>query len=162
MRDKDGNIVPVGTPGYAWAKNPAGMTGYYKNEDCFVDGWFDTGDIMKVDEDGYYYFVDRAKDMVKTGGENVYCMEVENILGTHPAVADCAVFGIPDPRWSEAVVAAVILNNGMEATEDELIAYCKNHMASYKKPQRIFFEEVFPRTTVGKINKIALRTKYGE
>lgn len=161
LRDEAGAPVPVGTPGHVWAKNCAAMTGFYKKSSPFVDGWYDTGDIMKCDAEGYFYFIDRAKDMVKTGGENVFCIEVEAVLRTHPAVSDCAVFGIPDEKWSEAVVAAVVLAEGAEASEDELILWCKEHMASYKKPRKIFYVEQLPRTTLGKVNKVALREKYG-
>ncbi len=162
IRDGDGNPVKPGEAGIVWAKNAAAMTGFYKQKSPFVDGWYDTGDIMKQDEDGYFYFIDRAKDMVKTGGENVYCIEVESVLRGHPAVNDCAVFGIPDPKWAEAVVAAVVLNEGMNASEQDLINYCRNNMASYKKPQRIFYVDHLPRTTLGKVNKVALRNKYSD
>lgn len=161
LRDDKGEPTPTGTPGRVWARNCASMTGFYKKSSPFVDGWYDTGDIMKQDEDGYFYFIDRAKDMVKTGGENVFCIEVEAVLRSHPAVSDCAVFGIPDEKWSEAVVAAVVLMPEAQASEDELISWCREHMASYKKPQRIFYVEQLPKTTLGKVNKVALRKEYG-
>lgn len=161
LRDDSGAPVPTGTPGRVWAKNCAAMTGFYKIPSPFVNGWYDTGDIMKQDEEGYFYFIDRAKDMVKTGGENVFCIEVEAVLRSHPAVSDCAVFGIPDEKWSEAVVAAVVLMPDAQAGEDELISWCRDHMASYKKPQKIFYVEQLPRTTLGKVNKVALRKRYG-
>jgi len=125
-----------------------------------ADGWFHSGDIAYMDEDGYVYIVDRKKDMIVTGGENVYSTEVENVLYEHPAILEAAVIGIPDEKWGEAVHACVVLKEGMTATEEEIIAFCKENLARYKAPKSVEFLSALPRTGSGKIYKKGLRDRY--
>ena len=124
------------------------------------DGWLYTGDMAVMDEEGYVTIVDRRKDMIVTGGENVYSTEVENTLYLHPAVLECAVVGVPDEKWGEAVRAIVVLKPAREATEEELIRFCKERIARYKAPKAIDFISVLPKTGSGKIEKKKLRDAY--
>ncbi len=124
------------------------------------DGWLHTGDLAVVDPEGYVNIVDRKKDMIVTGGENVYSTEVENVLYEHPAILEAAVIGIPDEKWGEAVHACVVLKEGMTATEEEIIAFCKENLARYKAPKSVEFLSALPRTGSGKIYKKGLRDKY--
>ncbi len=124
------------------------------------DGWLYTGDLAIMDQEGYVTIVDRKKDMILTGGENVYSTEVENVLYMHPAVLECAVVGIPDPKWGEAVKAILVLKPGQKATQDEIIQFCKSKIAHYKAPKSIDFIEALPRTGSGKIHKKGLRDQY--
>ena len=153
--------VPRGEVGELVARGPAIMLGYYKDEDktatTFRGGWHHTGDIVKMDEDGFIYFVDRAKDIIKTGGENVSSQEVEAFLYKHPKVADAAVVGMPDPVWSEAVTAVIVPKPGQTIDEKEMIDFCKQAMAAYKVPKNIFFIEALPRNPSGKVLKNVLR-----
>ncbi len=144
-----GDIV---TPGY-W-KLPE------ETAKALKDGWLYTGDMAVIDNEGYLTIVDRKKDMIVTGGENVYSTEVENTLYQHPAVFECAVVGIPDEKWGEAVHAVVVLKPGMNATEQELIHFCKERIARYKSPKSIEFMAELPKTGSGKIEKKKLRGKY--
>jgi len=138
--------------------------GYWKlpeeTEKSIREGWLYTGDLAVIDEEGYVTIVDRKKDMILTGGENVYSTEVENILYTHPAILECAVIGVPDPKWGEAVKAIVVLKDGQKATGQEIIQYCKHRIAHYKAPKSIDFIDVLPKTGSGKIHKKGLRDKY--
>ena len=140
--------------------------GYWKlpeeTQKSIRDGWLHTGDLAIMDEEGYVTIVDRKKDMILTGGENVYSTEVENILYTNPAILECAVIGIPDAKWGEAVKGIVVLKPGQEATEDEIIQFCKDKIAHYKAPKSIDFIDALPRTGSGKIHKKGLRDKYWE
>jgi acyl-CoA synthetase (AMP-forming)/AMP-acid ligase II len=140
--------------------------GYWKlpeeTEKSIRDGWLYTGDLAVIDGEGYVTIVDRKKDMILTGGENVYSTEVENILYTHPAILECAVIGVPDPKWGEAVKAIVVLKEGQRATGQEIIQYCKHRIAHYKAPKSIDFIDVLPKTGSGKIHKKGLRDKYWE
>lgn len=142
------------------------MRGYWKlpdeTEKSIKDGWFYTGDLAVMDEEGYITIVDRKKDMIVTGGENVYSTEVENVLYMHPAILECAVIGIPDQRWGEAVKGIVVLKSGKKATEQEIIQFCKERIASYKAPKSIDFMGSLPKTGSGKIHKKALKEKYWE
>lgn len=113
-----------------------------------------------MDENGYVYVVDRKKDMIISGGLNIYPWEFEEVLLQHPAVYDCAVIGVPDPRWGEAVRAVVVLRPGHTATEQDLIDFCKQHLAGFKKPQRIDFVDEIPRNAYGKVLKRELRDRY--
>ncbi len=144
-----GDIV---TPGY-W-KNPEETAKAIKN------GWLYTGDMAVIDKEGYVNIVDRKKDMIITGGENVYSVEVENVLYTHPAVLEAAVIGVPHPKWGEAVKAIVVLKEGETATEEEIISHCKAHIAHYKAPKSVDFVQELPKTGSGKIFKKALKDKY--
>jgi fatty-acyl-CoA synthase len=124
---------------------------------AFRDGWLCTGDLAVVNEEEYVTIVDRKKDMIITGGENVYSTEVENVLYTHPSVLEAAVIGVPDAKWGEAVKAYVVLKDGKTATQEEIIFYCKENLAHYKAPKSVDFLEALPRTGSGKIFKKALR-----
>jgi len=124
---------------------------------AFRDGWLYTGDLAVVNPEEYVTIVDRKKDMIITGGENVYSTEVENVLYTHPAVLEAAVIGIPDPKWGEAIKACVVLKPGKEASERDIIAFCKENLAHYKAPKSVDFLEALPRTGSGKIFKKGLR-----
>ena len=122
-------------------KGEAVAKGYWNKPEAtdFKDGWWYSGDIVKVDEDGFYYVIDRKKDMIVTGGMNVYPREVEDVISSHPAVHLVAVIGVPDEKWGEAVKAVIVLKEGAEASEEEIIEYCKDRMASYKKPKSVDF-----------------------
>jgi fatty-acyl-CoA synthase len=156
--------IPRGEVGELVARGPSIMLGYYKNEEktleTFRGGWHHTGDLVRMDEQGYVYFVDRAKDFIKTGGENVSSQEVEATLFKHPKVADAAVIGLPDPVWSEAVTAVIVPHQGQTADEQEIIAFCKQEIAGYKVPKRVFFVDALPRNPSGKIMKNMLRQKF--
>ncbi len=140
--------------------------GYWKlpeeTEKTIKEGWLYTGDLAVMDEEGYVTIVDRKKDMILTGGENVYSTEVENVLYMHPSILECAVIGVPDPKWGEAVKGIVVLKPGHQATEQEIIQFCKERMAHYKAPKSIDFMDALPRTGSGKIHKKGLRDKYWE
>ncbi len=124
------------------------------------NGWLYTGDMAVMDEEGYVTIVDRKKDMILTGGENVYSTEVENVLYMHPAILECAVIGVPDEKWGEAVKGIVVLKPGQHATAEEIIQFCKEHIAHYKAPKSIDFLDALPRTGSGKIQKKELRDPY--
>ena len=159
--DESGARVPAGMPGEALVRSPMVFNGYLGREDerdkVFVGDWFRTEDIMRVDEDGYYYLVDRKRDIVKTGGENVYAQEVERALQAHPAIMDSAVIGVPDPRFGEAIAAAIVLNPGEKLTSAELLDFCAENLASYKKPRYWALMESLPENSVGKVQKNILR-----
>ncbi len=162
--DDTGQELPNGTPGEVALRSDWVMTGYWRNPEATAqamkDGWLLTGDIGTMDDEGFLYIVDRKKDMIITGGENVYCREVEDTLLLHPAVLDAAVIGVPDPKWGEAVKAFIVLREGQQADEAELIAHCRAHMAAYKRPQTVEFRAEFPRLPHGKTDKKALRAPY--
>jgi long-chain acyl-CoA synthetase len=164
ITDKKGKELPRGIPGEIVACTDRMVTGYWKmpkeTAETFVDGWLFSGDVGIMDEDGYVYLVDRKKDMIISGGENIYSREVEDVLYLHPAVADAAVIGVPDEKWGESVKSLVVLKPGTKATEKELIDFCKERLASYKKPKTVDFYESFPKTATGKIKKAELREKY--
>ncbi len=153
--------VPVGTPGEILVKGDQVFGGYWRNDkanrESFTDGWFHTGDIGRFDEDRRLYLVDRKKDMIISGGENVYSREVEDVLCGHPAVAEIAVVGAPDARWGEVVVGVVRLRAGHSVDEAELDAWCRERIAGYKRPRRYLFVDDLPRTASGKIQKAQLR-----
>ncbi len=140
--------------------------GYWKlpeeTKKSIKEGWLYTGDMAVIDQEGYVTIVDRKKDMILTGGENVYSTEVENILYMHPAILECAVVGVPDQKWGEAVKGIVVLKPSQRATEQEIIQFCKERIAHYKAPKSIDFIEALPRTGSGKIHKKGLRDKYWE
>jgi long-chain acyl-CoA synthetase len=137
------------------------MKGYYKNPqataEAFKGGWFHTGDLAYQDEDGYLFIVDRKKDLVIRGGYNVYPREVEEVLYEHPAVAEAAVIGRPDPKLGEEVLAYVALKPGAEATPDELVAFTKERLAAYKYPREVRVVDALPKGATGKILKKELR-----
>jgi long-chain acyl-CoA synthetase len=137
------------------------MLGYLNQPEATAEamksGWYHTGDLGKIDSDGYVYIVDRKKDMLLVGGFNVYPREVEEVLYTHPAVGDAAVIGAPDPIRGEEVVAVVMLKPGAEATDRELIQYCRQQLANFKVPRRVIFRDALPRGGTGKVLKRLLR-----
>jgi long-chain acyl-CoA synthetase len=141
------------------------MRGYWNNPEetaiAFRDGLFRTGDIGYQDAPGYFYILDRLKDMIVTGGENVYSGEVEAVIYQHPAVREVAVFGIPDPQWGELVMACVVLKPGRALTVDDLISHCRRTLANYKIPRRIEFSETeLPKSGSGKVLKRILRERF--
>jgi acyl-CoA synthetase (AMP-forming)/AMP-acid ligase II len=155
------NDVAVGEVGELVVLGDQVTMGYWGNPeatlDAFAGGWFHSGDLAKWDAAGNCYIVDRKKDMIITGGENVYSREVEEVLYKHPAVAEAAIIGLPDVNWGENVVAVIQPRAGQETTEAELIAFCKDNLASYKKPKRVVFVDELPRNAAGKILKRELR-----
>jgi len=164
--DPMGHELPRGEVGEVAARGPGVMLGYWNKpaETAAVlrDGWMFTGDGGRMDEDGFVYIVDRLKDMIITGGENVYSVEVERVISTHPAVAACAVIGIPDAQWGEAVLAAVIKRPGAELSEQDVIDHCKARIAGYKCPRRVSFIDAMPMSGAGKVLKTQLRAPYWE
>lgn len=163
--DETGKEVPAGTVGEIATRSSKNMRGYWNNPDATAatidaDGWLRTGDAGYFDEDGYLYIHDRVKDMIISGGENVYPAEVENALYSHPKVADVAVIGVPDAKWGEAVKACVVVKPGEELTEAELIQHARQHIAGYKCPKSVDFIEALPRNPSGKILRRELRAPY--
>jgi long-chain acyl-CoA synthetase len=161
----DGRDVRPGEVGEVIARGPNVMLGYWRMPDAtaeaIVDGWMHTGDLATVDEENYIYIVDRAKDMIISGGENIYSVEVENALYTHPAVLEAAVIGIPDETWGEAVHAVVVCKPGKSVSAEDLIAHARTQIAGYKVPRSVeFLPEALPKSGAGKILKRNLREKY--
>ncbi len=146
-------------------RGPHLCAGYWNNPEAtaqtFRDGWLHTGDLAKRDAEGYYYIVGRIKDMFISGGENVYPAEIESVLHAHPAVAEAAVIGVPDPKWGEVGRAIIALRPGFSVTEEELIAFCRERLAGYKVPKSIIFVDSLPKTGAGKVDKERLRKEYG-
>jgi long-chain acyl-CoA synthetase len=160
--DETGRALPTGEVGELWIKGPNVVKGYFNKPEAtaaaFSEGWLHSGDVARLDEEGFVYIVDRAKDMIIRGGENVYCVEVEAALFEHPAVSDAAVIGIPHEVLGEEVGAVVHLAPGASATEDELRAHVAERLAAFKVPVRIWFsDEPLPRNPAGKILKRDLR-----
>jgi acyl-CoA synthetase (AMP-forming)/AMP-acid ligase II len=164
IMDDDNQILSTGATGEICVRGDLVMKGYYKapgkTAETIVDGWLHTGDIGHLDADGYLHITDRKKDMIITGGFNVYPSEVEQVIWGHPAVRDCAVIGVPDAHWGEAVTAVVELNAGQQVGADELIALCKDVLGSVKAPKSVEFVDSLPRSPVGKVLKKDLRAKY--
>jgi acyl-CoA synthetase (AMP-forming)/AMP-acid ligase II len=164
VMDDDGKILPRGERGEIVVRGGLVMAGYYNNEaatrEASTFGWHHTGDIGVIDEDGFVYIVDRKKDMIISGGFNVFPSEVEQVLWSHPAVQDCAVIGVPDDKWGEAVKAVVELKPGVTATEDELIHLAKDKLGGVKAPKSVDFIAALPRSPVGKVLKKTLREPY--
>ncbi|MGN7398003.1 class I adenylate-forming enzyme family protein [Peribacillus frigoritolerans] len=162
--DEEGNAVPVGEIGEIWIRSQSVIKGYFKapeeTDASFSDGFWKSGDMGFVDKDGYFYIVDRKKDMIITGGFNVYAIEVENALNTHPAVQQSAVVGIPHEEWGEAVHAEVIINKEMVVTKEELIEFTLQKIGKYKVPKSIRFVEELPMTSVGKVLRRTVRERY--
>ncbi|NLI67505.1 MAG: long-chain fatty acid--CoA ligase, partial [Bacilli bacterium] len=142
------------------------MKGYWKNEkatkETIVDGWLRTGDLGYVDENGYLYIVDRIKEVIISGGANIYPREVEEVLSKHKGVKEVAVVGVPDEKWGESVVAYVVPNGTVEVKEEELIELSKNHLASYKKPREVIITDRLPKNAYGKILKKELVKLYAQ
>ncbi len=163
---EDGVDAPRGTIGELWVKGPNITKGYWNQPDvtaaAFTDGWLHTGDAALVDDDGYYYIVDRWKDMYISGGENVYPAEVENVLYQNDAIAEAAVIGVADSRWGEVGRAVVVLKPGRALTETEVVAHCAANLARYKLPHSVVFTQALPRNATGKVHKPTLRQQFGQ
>ena len=164
--DSDDHPLSAGKLGQIVTRSDLVMKGYWRNPEATAkalkNGWLHTGDIGYMDERGYLFIMDRSNDMIISGGENIYPREVEEVLVQHPAVREVAVLGIPDPEWGEAIKAVVSLAPGKTASEVELINFCKDHIASYKKPKSIVFVDELPKNNYGKIMKRELREKHWE
>jgi acyl-CoA synthetase (AMP-forming)/AMP-acid ligase II len=156
--------LPRGTVGEIAARGGNVMAGYWGKPDATAaavrDGWLHTGDAAYMDDDGYIFIVDRIKDMIITGGENVYSVEVENALGRHPAVAACAVIGLPDATWGERVHAVVRPRPDVDVTPDELISHTRGLVAAYKAPRSVELVDTLPLSGAGKVLKRELRGRY--
>jgi len=161
----DGSDAPIGELGELWVRGPNVTPGYWNrpdaNQTSFTDGWLHTGDATRVDEEGFYYIVDRWKDMYISGGENVYPAEVEDVLYRMPAIAEAAVIGIADERWGESGIAIVALKKGQSASEAEIMAHCRANLARFKCPREVRFVEALPRNATGKVHKPTLRGQFG-
>ncbi|MFW6093873.1 MAG: class I adenylate-forming enzyme family protein [Pseudomonadota bacterium] len=159
--DDNGVDCAAGTPGEIVVRGDQVLSGYWKrpdaNAEAFRDGWFHTGDMARFDEEGFVYIVDRKKDMIVSGAENIYPREVEEVLYRHPAVAEAAVFGLPDEHWGERVAAAVVVRPGHTTDEGELDALCREQLAGYKRPRAWYFVDAIPKNVSGKVLKRELR-----
>jgi acyl-CoA synthetase (AMP-forming)/AMP-acid ligase II len=162
--DGKGRDAGEGSPGELLVKGPGVMSGYYRSPEntaeVIKDGWLHTGDIARRDEDGFIWLIDRKKDVIITGGENIFPVEIENFLLTHESIFDAGVIGLPDTRLGEIVAAVISVKPGMHLCEEEVFGYCEM-LARYQRPRRIFFDDV-PRNPTGKIEKPKLRKKYGK
>jgi acyl-CoA synthetase (AMP-forming)/AMP-acid ligase II len=160
----DGRDVAPGDIGEVWQSGPTVMRGYWERPDATAavlrDGWLRTGDVGRLDDEGFLYIVDRAKDMIISGAENVYPVEVEQVLYRHPDIEEAAVIGLPDERWGEAVTAVIVAKAGSHLTEQDVIDHCRPLMAGFKRPRRVRFTEALPRNPSGKVLKAQLREAY--
>lgn len=163
--DENDNAVPPGEVGEVAVRGPNVTRGYLgleeENVRAFRNGWFHTGDMGRLDDQYNLYLVDRKKDMIITGGENVYCAEVEAVLYKYPGVSEVAVVGVPDEKWGEAVFAAIVPGKGHELDKDAIMEHCRRHIGGYKIPRRMVFIESLPKSAMGKILKHKLREEYG-
>lgn len=161
--DDAGVDVTSGQPGELWLRGPSVMLGYWNDpgatEATLAGGWLHTGDIVRVDAEGYWHFVARKKDLIKSLGENVYPAEVERALSQHPGIAECAIFGVPDARLGEAVKAVIVLRAGHALTGAEVQDWCRARLAGYKRPRYVEFIAEMPRSPVGKVHTLALRQR---
>ena len=162
--DADGRIVPVGVDGELLIRGYCVMLGYWEDRERTAEaideaGWMHTGDLATIDEEGHCKIVGRCKDMVICAGENIYPREIEEVLISHPAIADVAVVGVPDPVWGESVKAYVAVREGQTIDEEEVVEFCKRYLAGYKKPKAVAFIPSIPRNPSGKALKRLLREK---
>jgi len=163
--DEEGNDMPCGQVGEIVSRSINTMEEWWNNpeatKETFRQGWLHMGDMGYIDEEGYLYIVDRLKDMIISGGENIFSQEIERTINSHPAVIESAIIGVPDKLWGEVVHAVIVLDQGYEPkpTGDEIINFCKENLASYKKPKSIEFVDELPRSAMGKVLKITLREK---
>lgn len=162
--DEEDNPLPNGELGEIVSRGPQNMTGYWNQPEASAEalrgGWMHTGDAGRIDDEGYIYIQDRVKDMIVSGGENVYPREVEDVLFQHAGVADAAVIGVPDPQWGEAVKAIIVLREGKTASAEEIIEHCRGQLAGYKRPRSVDFVTELPRNPSGKVLKRELREPY--
>jgi long-chain acyl-CoA synthetase len=163
--DAEGRDCPTGEIGELWTRSAQNMQGYWNKPEetratITPEGWLRTGDAGYMDRDGYVFLTDRVKDMIVSGGENIYPAEIENALAGHPAVAEVAVFGVPDDKWGETVKAVVVLKLSQQAQAAEIIAFGKARLAGYKCPMSVDFVAVLPRNPSGKVLKKELRAPY--
>lgn len=162
----DGTDAAPGTVGELWVKGPNITKGYWQQPEVtaasFTDGWLHTGDAALIDDEGYYFIVDRWKDMYISGGENVYPAEVENVLYQNEAIAEAAVIGIADTRWGQVGRAVVVVKAGYVLSEEDVVAHCAANLARYKLPHSVMFTEALPRNATGKVHKPTLRQAFGE
>jgi fatty-acyl-CoA synthase len=164
--DEDDNPVPNGAMGEIIVHGPQVMKGYWNLPEATAEalrgGWMHTGDAGVIDDEGYVYIQDRVKDMIVSGGENVYPRIVEDVLFKHPAIVDAAVIGVPDPQWGETVKAVVVLRQGESATEEEIVEFCQGQLGGFERPRSVDFADVLPRNATGKVLKRILREPYWE
>jgi len=162
--DELGNDVHHGEVGEILFRGPTMMKGYYKDPEATAEaireGWMHTGDLGRLDDEGFLYIVDRKKDMIISGGENIYPREIEEVLYQHPKVLEAAVIGLPDPVWGEKVHAVVVPKEGEVLTKEEIIEFCKERIASFKKPKSVSFVDRLPRNPAGKVLKTVLRKEF--
>jgi fatty-acyl-CoA synthase len=162
--DEDGEDVPPGQTGELLIQGAHVCSSYWNNPEAtakaITDGWFHTGDIVRQDEEGFFYIIGRAKDMIISGGENIYAAEVEAVFREHPAVVDAALIGMPDEKWGEVGLMIVLLAQGKIATEDELKVFCGERLARYKVPKKVIFADSLPYSPYGKVVKADLRKRY--
>lgn len=164
VADDDGRPVPTGEPGEILVRGPDVMQGYWRapdlTDEVLKNGWYHTGDVARVDEEGYFYIVDRKKDMIISGGFNIYPAEVETVLFEHPAVSECCVVGAPDKEWGEQIVAFVVRRPGIDIGEQALIDFCSQHLAGFKKPRIVKFVDELPKSPNGKIARRVVREQF--
>ena len=164
IMDDDGNILPPNERGEIVVRGNLVMKGYYKNSEATEEagrfGWHHTGDIGMKDENSYVYIVDRKRDMIVSGGFNIYPSEIEQIIWSHAAVEDCAVVGVPDEKWGEAVKAIIQLKAGAAVNADDLADYCRQRLGGMKTPKSFEFWEELPRSAVGKVLKRSIRDRF--
>ena len=162
--DPDDNELLANQMGQIVTRSDVAMKGYWRNPEITAktlkNGWLHTGDVGYMDEEGYVFIMDRSKDMIISGGENIYPREIEEVIARHPAVREVVAIGVPDPKWGESIKAIVSLVEGKCVTEEEVIAFCKGNIASYKKPKSVDFVDELPKNNYGKISKRELKAKY--
>jgi acyl-CoA synthetase (AMP-forming)/AMP-acid ligase II len=163
--DDEGRDVPSGEPGEVIAQGPHMMLGYWQRAEAtaktIVDGWLHTGDIGRFDEEGYLYIVDRKKDMIISGGSNVYAREVEETLLRCAGVKEAAVIGLPDPKWGEMVAAVLVAQDATPIPQQDLESFCRREIADYRRPRQFFWVDALPRNAYGKVLKRELRERLG-
>jgi fatty-acyl-CoA synthase len=160
--DDAGHAVPAGSVGEITVRSEFTMLAYWRNPDetarTLRDGWVHTGDLGAFDDEGFLSIVGRRKEVIRSGGENIFPAELERVLLTHPAVREASVVGVPDPHWGEAAVAAIVLRDGAELTAEDVVAYLRQHLAGYKKPRHVCFLTQLPRTAASQqVHKPLLR-----
>ena len=164
IMDDDGRLLAPNERGEIVVRGTLVMKGYYRNpkatEEASRFGWHHTGDIGFKDDDGYFYIVDRKRDMIISGGFNIYPSEIEQVLWAHPSVQDCAVVGVPDEKWGEAVKAVIQMKEGTKATVEELAAFCRQRLGGMKTPKSFEIWDQLPRSPVGKVLKRTIRDRY--